>query len=179
MPGQALRVPGGSGSQISRQFADEGGKIVSPMHWPPLPQELFLVLISVRGWINPRVIVLPEGLSMKNSNDTIGNRTRELPACSAVLQSTPARTAACSLWTLGRFWFRMIKLQLFNLGYSCGGVKLTTNLHPVSLLRIDRAISQLPHTPSQRVQGQHCDCMELDAEKLITKACLNSDFNLR
>jgi hypothetical protein len=55
--------PGAWGSQISRQSAHEGSKIVSLTHRPPLPrQELFLVLISVTGWVNPRAIVWMEGL---------------------------------------------------------------------------------------------------------------------
>ena len=35
-------------------------------------------------------------MSMKNSNDTIGNRTRDLPACSAVSQS-PSEKRLCSM----------------------------------------------------------------------------------
>ena len=62
-PGQGLRVPGGWGSKILRQSAHEGGKVVSPTHRPPLPpQDIFLVLIYVRGWVSTRAMVQSEAL---------------------------------------------------------------------------------------------------------------------
>ena len=60
--GQALRLPGGWGSQISRQSAHEGGKVVSHTHRPPLPPGNICGTLSVRGWVNPRAIVRLERL---------------------------------------------------------------------------------------------------------------------
>jgi hypothetical protein len=85
-PWQSLRVPGGWCSQISIQWAHEGGKAASGTHRPPLPhKEIFLVPFSVRA--AGRIT------SMKNSIDTIGNQARDLPVCNAVPQPTaPPRT---------------------------------------------------------------------------------------
>jgi len=63
IPGQTLRVPVGWDSYTLRQSAHEGGKVVSPTHRPPLPpQEILLVHISFRDWVDYRAIVRPEGL---------------------------------------------------------------------------------------------------------------------
>jgi hypothetical protein len=62
-PEQAHRVPGGWSSQISRQLAHEGGKVVSNYPLPAFTsQEIFLVLTYVRSWVSPRSIVQLEGL---------------------------------------------------------------------------------------------------------------------
>ena len=94
-PGQPLRIPGGSDSQISRQAAHEGGNVVSPKHRPPLPPgnifgaHFFQRLSQPQGYSAAGRI-----RSMKNSSNTVGNRTRDLVACSAVPQPT-APPAAC------------------------------------------------------------------------------------
>ena len=65
--GKAALLKAWSGRKGSRKLrfrdflttAQDGGKVVSLTHRPPLPH---LVLISVRGWVDPRAMVRPEGL---------------------------------------------------------------------------------------------------------------------
>jgi hypothetical protein len=59
------------------------------------PQEIFLVLISVKGLSRPQGnSAAGTVMSMKNSSDSIENQTRDLSTCSAVPQPiAPPRTA--------------------------------------------------------------------------------------
>jgi len=91
-PGHALRVPRGWGSQISRHSAHEGGKVVSPKHLPLLPPKKYSwysFLSKAESTAGPQCCQQ----DYVNDIDTIGNRTRDLPACSAVpLPTAPPRT---------------------------------------------------------------------------------------
>ena len=93
-PGQALGVPAGWDSRISRQSEHTGGKVVSHTHRPSLPTG------RIPGTQLCQRLSRPQGhnttgriKSLKNSSDYIGNGTRDLLACSAVPQPTaPPRT---------------------------------------------------------------------------------------
>ena len=69
-PGQAL----GFQEVESPRFPDNGHKNLaklSVLHTGRLyPQETFLVLVSVRGWVNPAAIVRPEGSSQRHFSKT-------------------------------------------------------------------------------------------------------------
>jgi hypothetical protein len=95
-PGQALGVPGGWGSRVSRQSAYECGK-VSPTHRPSLPPGRLPGTHFCYRLSRPQDHNATGRMkSLKNSSDFIGNRTRDLPVCCAVPQPTaPPRTPEC------------------------------------------------------------------------------------
>jgi len=66
--GKAAPLQARSGPERSRKFlfpffmitAQNCRKVVALRHRPPLPWKIYLVLISDRVWINPKIIVRPE-----------------------------------------------------------------------------------------------------------------------
>jgi hypothetical protein len=67
-----------------------------------LPPRRFVVLISVRSWVDPRTILRLQALGqLKKCNDLIGTRTQDLPVCSVLLQPTTLpRSPICPAFAL-------------------------------------------------------------------------------
>ena len=86
VPLQAWRGPEGSrklGSQITWQGHSMmvGCQLYAPSAFTP--QEILLVIISVRGWVDSRAIVRLEGFYVnEKSTDTSWDRTSDIPICS-------------------------------------------------------------------------------------------------
>jgi hypothetical protein len=65
------------------------------------PQEIFLVLISVKRLSRPQAhSATGRIMSMKNSNDTIRNQSHDLPVCSAVPQPLRAPGWGVDVWEI-------------------------------------------------------------------------------
>jgi hypothetical protein len=114
---QTLRFPGVSGSHISRQSGHEDGKVVGHTHRPTLPARKYSCYsFPLDAESTPEPECAGRIMSMKNSNGNIGNRTRDLPACSTLPHPTasPRATGICTCYIFIRTNTRITLPETFS-----------------------------------------------------------------
>ena len=94
VPLQARRGPKGSRKLTFPDFvttAQDGGTLLALRTRRLYPQEILLVLISIRGWVDPSAIVRSEGFlcQWKISTDTSWDRNSNLPVCNTARIKIP------------------------------------------------------------------------------------------
>ena len=89
--GKADPLQAWTGSEVSRKLrfpdfvttAQDGGRLSALRTGRLYRPKMLLVLISVRGWVDPRAIVRWQGFYVsEKSTDTSWDRTSDLPICS-------------------------------------------------------------------------------------------------
>ena len=144
----------------------EGGKVVSYTHRPPLPPGNIPGTHLCYRLCRPQVyIAAGRIMSMTNSNDTVGNRTRDLPTCSAVPQQTASPRHRVHLSVLNRGECTVSCIKIFR----------NTSLH---IVRPAVAPIQLPAKPLIP-SGGGIDCFEMVHDRDIWRTLVSAVMNLR
>ena len=90
--GKTIPVQTWTGPEASRRLRLSDFKTIitwSPTHWPPLPpRKYFWYSFLSEAELTPGPECSRKNDVKENSKDTIGTRTRDLPACSTVPQLT-------------------------------------------------------------------------------------------